>query len=161
MVMDEADRRGDRALWETCAERIHRPLEVGWDNVYGGIAQWVNISQGCYTWPPETPVGTNFAFRFVGEYNYMKTLWGMNEALVATLRVFERTRAEWAARYFGKAYQTIDERFRLKKRGLPGYVLFTDRQFPFESHASRQDNYHPLRQLMLSILTLDRMIGKA
>lgn len=161
MVMDEADRRGDRALWETCAERIHRHLDVGWDNVYGGIAQWVNISQGGYAWPPETPVGTNFAFRFLGEYNYMKTLWGMNEVLVATLRVFERSQAEWAAEYFNKAYQTIDEKFRLKKRGLPGYVLFTDRQFPFEPHASRQDNYHPLRQLMLSILTLDRMIGRA
>ena len=27
-------------------------------------------------------------------------------------------------------------------------------------HTARQDNYHPLRQLMLSILTLDRMIAR-
>ena len=65
---------------------------MGWDDIYGGMAQWVNVSQGGYEWPPETPVGTNFSFRFVGEYNYMKTLWGMNEVLVATLRVFERTK---------------------------------------------------------------------
>ena len=78
--------------------RVHNPQDV-----YGGMAQWVNVDKGGYQWPPETPVGTNFDFRFVGEYNYMKTLWGMNEVLVATLRVFERTGAEWAARYFGMA----------------------------------------------------------
>jgi N-acylglucosamine 2-epimerase len=160
MVMDEADRRGDRALWDTCAERIHRHLDVGWDHVYGGIAQWVNVDQGGFRWPPETPVGTNFAFRFVGEFNYMKTLWGMNEVLIATLRVFERTGAEWAARYFGMAHE-VSENFQFKKRGLPGYVLFTDRRFTFEPHAARQDNYHPIRQLMLNILTLDRMIQPA
>ena len=104
-------------------------------------------------------MGTNFDFHFVGEYNYMKTLWGMNEVMVATLRVFERTKADWAAQYYAKAYQTLNERFRLKKHGLPGYVLFTDRKFTFEPHAVRQDNYHPIRQLMLNIRTLDRMLG--
>jgi mannose/cellobiose epimerase-like protein (N-acyl-D-glucosamine 2-epimerase family) len=158
MAMDEADRRGDRALWDTCAERIHRALDVAWDNVYGGMAQWVNVNQGGYQWPPEKPVGTNFDFRFVGEYNYMKTLWGMNEVLVATLRVFERTSAEWAAEYYAKAYQILTEKFRLKSRGLPGYVLFTDRQFTFDANSVRQDNYHPIRQLMLNIRTLDRML---
>jgi len=156
MAMDEADRRKDRALWDTCAERVRRHLEVGWDRVYGGMAQWVNIDQGGFQWPPETPVGTNFAFHFVGEYNYTKTLWGMNEVLVATLRVYERTRAEWAAQYFNMAYQIIADKLTLK--GLPGNVLFTDRRFTPESHAARQDNYHPIRQLMLNILTLDRMI---
>jgi len=158
MAMDEADRRGDRELWDSCAERMRRHLEVGWDRVYGGLAQWVDVDQGGFQWPAETPVGTNFAFHFVGEYNYMKTLWGMNETLVGTLRVFERTRAEWAAQYFGMAHKTIADHFSLKKRGLPGYVLFTDRQFTVEAHASRQDNYHPIRQLMLNILTLDRML---
>jgi hypothetical protein len=158
MAMDEADRRGDRKLWDTCAERMRRHLEVGWDRVYGGLAQWVDVDQGGFQWPPETPVGTNFAFHFVGEYNYMKTLWGMNETLVGTLRVFERTRAEWAVQYFGMAHKIIADHFSLKKRGLPGYVLFTDRQFTVEAHAARQDNYHPIRQLMLNILTLDRML---
>ena len=156
MAMEEADRRGDRALWDRCAERVRRHLEVGWDRVYGGMAQWVNVDQGGYRWPPETPVGTSFAFHFVGEYNYTKTLWGMNEAMVATLRVYERTQAEWAARYFNLAHQVIAEKLTLK--GLPGNVLFTDRRFTVEPHAARQDNYHPIRQLMLNILTLDRMI---
>ena len=158
MAMDEADRRGNRALWHTCVERLHRHLDVGWDRVYGGLAQWVNVDQGSFQWPPETPVGTNFAFRFAGEYNYMKTLWGMNEALVATLHVYQRTGAEWAAQYFGMAHQVVADRFTLKSRGLPGYVLFTDRRFTVEPHAARQDNYHPIRQLMLNLLTLERMV---
>jgi hypothetical protein len=37
-------------------------------------------------------------------------------------------------------------------------MLFADRRMTLEPHVSRQDNYHPLRQLMLNILTLDRMI---
>ncbi len=160
MVMDEADRRGDRALWELCAERIHHHLDVGWDHVYGGICQWVNVDQGGYQWPPETPVGTDFAFRFVGEYNYMKTLWGMNEVLVATLKVYERTGAEWAARYFEMAYLVIVEKLSQRKRGLPGYTLFADRHFTPQAHVARQDNYHPLRQLMLNILLLDRWIAR-
>ena len=158
MVMDEANRCGDAALWNTCAERMHWHLDAGWDRIYGGISQWLNVDQGGYQWPPETPVGTDFAFRFVGEYNYMKTLWGMNEVMVGCLNVFERTGAEWAAKYFALAYGIIRDKLSQQKRGLPGYTLFTDRHFTPHDHVARQDNYHPLRQPMLNILTLDRMI---
>lgn len=161
MVMDEANRRKDSALWNTCAERMHHHLDAGWDQIYGGISQWLNVDQGGYQWPPETPVGTNFAFGFTGEYNYMKTLWGMNEVMVGCLNVFERTEADWAAKYFGLAYQIINEKFSQKKRGLPGYTLFTDRRFTPQPHVARQDNYHPLRQPMLNLLTLDRMLEKS
>jgi hypothetical protein len=161
MVMDEADRRKDTGLWATCAGRIQRQIDVGWDRVYGGLSQWVNVDQGSYQWPPETPVGTDLSFHFAGEYNYMKALWGLNEVLVATLTVFERTGAEWAAQYFAMAYQVLTEKFSMKKRGLPGYALFADRRMTFQPHVGRQDNYHPLRQLMLNIVTLDRMLKRA
>ncbi|MCP5114151.1 MAG: hypothetical protein GY953_25245, partial [bacterium] len=100
MVMDEADRLNDPTLWATCAERIHRHIEVGWDYVYGGLAEWVNVDQGCYAWEVERPVGTDLEFRFVGEYQYMKALWALHEIQVATLKIFERTRAEFASRFF-------------------------------------------------------------
>jgi N-acylglucosamine 2-epimerase len=162
MLMDEADRRHDVALWETCAERIRRHLDAGWDHVYGGLIQWVNVDQGCYEWPPETPPGTDFELRFGGEYEYMKTLWCLNEVMIATLKVFERTRAEWAARYYGMAYQLIKEKFSQKSRGYPaGYMLFADRRMTPQPHVARQDNYHPLRQLMLNLLILDSMLGKS
>ncbi len=160
MVMDEALRRGDQDLWETCARRIRRHLEVGWDYVYGGLAQWVNVDQGGYVWPPEQPVGTDLEFRFVGEYHYMKPLWALHEILVATLNVFERSRAAWASEFFGRAQDLIDRKFSKRKYGHAGYMLFGDRRMTHQPHVGRQDNYHPPRQLMLNLLTLDRMIER-
>ena len=161
MVMEEATRRGDQALWDTCAERVHRHMDVGWDHVYGGISEWVNVDQGGYQWPPETPVGTDLEFRYVGEYHYMKALWALNEAMIATLNVYERTGAEWSARYFDMCYKVLNEKFSQKKRSLPGYMLFADRKMTAQPHVARQDNYHPPRQLMLNILTLNRMIQRS
>lgn len=160
MIAEEALRRGDRKLWETCTERIRRHIEVGWDHVFGGLSEWVNVDQGGYEWPPYTPVGTKLVFRYTGEYFYVKPLWALHEILVATLNILEQTGAEWAAHYFALAQQFIDEKFSMKKRGLPGYMLFADRRMTPVPHTARQDNYHPPRQLMLSLLTLDRMIAR-
>jgi N-acylglucosamine 2-epimerase len=160
MVMDEALRCDDLGLWDVCAERIHRHLEVGWDHVYGGLAHMVNVDGGGYVWPSERPVGTDYDFRFVGEYHYMKSMWALTEVLIATLKVYERTEAEWAARFFSLAQETIDTKFSLPDDGLPGYILFGDRKVTRHEHVARQDNYHPPRQLMLNIQTLDRMLGE-
>jgi N-acylglucosamine 2-epimerase len=162
MVMDEADRRHDAALWQTCAERIHHHIDVGWDYVYGGLALWMNLDHPCYQWPVETPPGTTMELHFAGEYEFMKTLWALNEVMIATLKVYERTGADWAAKYFGMAHQVMEEKFSQKKRGYPaGRMLFADRRMTPQPHVGRQDNYHPLRQLILNIQTLDRMIARA
>jgi N-acylglucosamine 2-epimerase len=161
MVMDEALRIHDTRLWDLCAERVRRHIEVGWDDVFGGLAQWINVDQGGYVWPVEKPVGTDLEFRFVGEYQYMKPLWALNEVLVACLHVFERTRAEWAARWFGVAQEIIDAKYSRKAQGQPGYMLFAGRRMTPQPHVSRQDNYHPPRQLMLNLLSLDRMLAAA
>jgi mannose/cellobiose epimerase-like protein (N-acyl-D-glucosamine 2-epimerase family) len=158
MVMEEALRKSDLALWRLCADRIRRHIEVGWDWVYGGLSQWVNVDQGAYEWPVERPVGTDLEFRFRGEYHYMKTLWSLNEILVACLNIFEHTRAEWAARFFGMAQDVIDRKFSRRQHGQPGYMLFADRRMTQQHHVARQDNYHPPRQLMLNLLALDRMM---
>lgn len=160
MIAEEARRRNDKRLWDTCAARIHKHLDVGWDPVYGGFSEWVNVNQGSYAWPPYTPIGTTLVFRYTGEYFYMKPLWALHEILVATLNVIEHTGAEWAVRYFNMAQKVIDEKYSMKQHGQPGYMLFADRQMTRVPRTARQDNYHPLRQLMLSILTLDRMTAR-
>jgi len=53
--MDEAQRKSDLRMWNLCAERIRRHVEVGWDWVYGGLSQWVNVDRGDYIWPVERP----------------------------------------------------------------------------------------------------------
>jgi hypothetical protein len=89
----------------------------------------------------------------------MKSLWAQNEVLVATLKVLERTGEEWAAHYFDLAFEVINRKFSQQARGYPaGYVLFADRRITAPPHVARQDNYHPLRQLMLNLLTLDKML---
>ncbi len=161
MVMDEADRRHDPGLWKTCAERIHHHLNAGWDYIYGGLSQWVNVDHPSYEWPVETPPGTHLEFHFSGEYEYLKCLWCQNEALVATLKVFERTGADWAAEYFGMAYRISNQKFWQKDRGHPAAaMLFADRRMTFQPHVGRQDNYHPVRQLILNIMTLNRMLQR-
>jgi len=158
MVMDEADRRKDQKLWAVCAERIRHHFEVGWDWVYGGLSEWVNVDHGCTDWSFH-PTGTNLEFRDKGEYFYLKSLWALNELLVATLDVFERRRAAWAANYFAMTHQLIQEKYSQRKRGLPGYMLFADRHMIAPLHVARQDNYHPPRQMMLNLLALDRILG--
>jgi hypothetical protein len=48
----------------------------------------------------------------------------------------------------------------MKKHGTPGYMVFAARRLRDVPHTARQDNYLPLRQLLLIVLTLVRMIER-
>lgn len=157
MVMEEALRRGDRQLINTCERRLRRHLEVGWDRVYGGLVHAINVNQSGYQWTAEQPVGTALDFRFVGEYHYMKTMWSLYEVLLSCLKVLEHRGGEWAVNYFDMAQEFIDRKLSLKKYGYPLHLLFTDRKATYQPHASRQENYHNFRSLMFNLQALDRM----
>ena len=161
MILDEALRRKDQTLYDLCAGRLRHHLEVCWDYIFGGLADSVNVNQGAYQWPVDTPVGTNYAFREVGEYKWVKTSWSFDEVLISTLNVFEHKRNEWAARYFNSAYDTFDKKMSLKSHGLPLFNGFAEREMAFQPHVVRQENYHHARQMMLNLLALDRMIKGA
>jgi hypothetical protein len=121
---------------------------------------WINVDHGGYEWPVEGVPGTDLEFRAVGEYNYTKTLWALDEILIATLLIHERTGAPWAREFFDRTQQLIDEKFSMKtKAGQPTYVLFADRQITPPASSTRQDNYHRLRALMLNLVTLRRLAG--
>ncbi len=73
MVMDEADRRGDAALWEICAE-TDSPSSGCWL----GPRVWRNESvgerrSGRIQVASRDSRRDGLRVRFVGEYNYMKT----------------------------------------------------------------------------------------
>lgn len=160
MVMEEARRRGDDGLWATCAERIQHHLNIGWDWIHGGLAMWINVDHGGYEWSVEGVPGTDLAFRAVGEYNYTKTLWALDEILIAALLIHERTGAAWAREFFDRTQQLIDEKFSMTaKAGQPTYVLFADRKITPPASSTRQDNYHRLRALMLNFVTLGRLVS--
>jgi hypothetical protein len=158
MIMDEALRRQDQTLYDLCAERLRHHLDVGWDHIFGGLADSINVNQGAYQWPVDTPVGTNYEFREVGEYKWVKTSWSFDEVLISTMNVIEHRANEWSVRYFNLAQDTFDKKMSLKSHRLPLFTGFAERQMAFQPHVVRQENYHHARQLMLNLLALDRMI---
>ena len=151
-----------RGLWEHL-RRAHPAItsNAGWDWIYGGLAMWINVDHGSYEWPVEGVPGTDLEFRAVGEYNYTKSLWALDEILIASAthpRADEA--AAWAREFFDRTQQLIDDKFSMKAAaGQPTYVLFADRRITAPPRSSRQDNYHRLRALMLNLETLDRLIG--
>ena len=160
MIMDEALRRNDQTLIDLCAERLRHHLDVCWDHIFGGLADSINVNQGAYQWPVDTPVGTNYQFREVGEYKWNKTSWSFDEVLISTMAVIEHQGGEWAVRYFNLAHETFDKKMSLKSHGFPLFMGFAERQMEFQPHVVRQENYHHARQLMLNLLAMDRMIKR-
>ncbi|MGA2987974.1 MAG: AGE family epimerase/isomerase [Terriglobia bacterium] len=160
MIMDEALRRQDQTLYDLCAGRLRHHLDVGWDHIFGGLADSINVNQGAYQWPVDTPVGTNYQFREVGEYKWVKTSWSFDEVLISTMNVIEHQGSEWAVRYFDLAQDTFDKKMSLHAHGLPLFMGFAERPMAFQPHVVRQENYHHARQLMLNLLALDRMIKR-
>jgi len=161
MVMDEALRRGDQVMFDLAVQQVRQHLDIGWDHVYGGLPEWINVGAGSYEWPPMQLAGDRPEIRITGEKFYYKSMWANQEVLVSTLKIYEHTGAEWAARYFNLAQKVQDEKFSLRRFGLPTYSLGEDRQFSFkpEYHTTRQDNYHPLRRLMMNLLALERLLS--
>jgi N-acylglucosamine 2-epimerase len=160
MVMDEADRRRDAALFGRAKDRVLDLLEIGWDHVYGGVVFGVNVGQGCYEWPVVKPAGMTVEFRERGEYSYVKSQWSVSEVLIASLMAFEQGRDEWAARYFSQAKAVNDRKLSLRPHGYPLHLLFTDRVFTYQPHTMRKDNYHYMRAAMHCLEMLDRMMGR-
>ncbi len=160
IVMEEAIRRRDQELYDTAKQRMRYHLDLAWDHVYGGIAEWINIGHGCYEWPSVSPRGTNFTYQGIGEYKYIKPLWGLNEANVGLLNVLEHTGEFWALDYFNMSQRVIDEKFSLRRHGYPLHIMFADRQITFVPKVGRKPNYHHPRMLAKGILALDRMIER-
>jgi mannose/cellobiose epimerase-like protein (N-acyl-D-glucosamine 2-epimerase family) len=158
VVCFEALRIGDWALFDIAAQRMLDILNISWDYIFDGFATAIHVDKGCFKWPTVKPAGSMLSFEGVGEYNYMKSLWQLAEAMVGTVIVYEKTSAEWADRFHGMCKQTVDQRSSLRQYGFPLHMLFSDREFTFLPHTSRKGNYHYPRALMYCIQALERMI---
>jgi N-acylglucosamine 2-epimerase len=143
MVMDEALRRNNRALFDRAAERFRRHLEVSWDGVYGGLFR---------------------GLRNVDNNDWLldKVLWEQEEALIGCLMLIEYRGERWENEMFQRLYRHVHDRWRLDRYGLPLWITAADRKVTFEPHYNRIENYHHPRHLILNMLALERMaaIGK-
>ena len=137
MLMDEAIRREDRQLLNLAADRLHRHMQVAWDDVYGGFYTGMHVH---------------------GVAGAGKPLWTQEEVLVGTLMLLEHTDLDWPEMWFARTYSFVKEKYSLKQYGYPLYLLSGDRKITFQPHARRKGNYHRPRHLVANLLTLERMI---
>lgn len=156
-VMDEGLRRKNESLLRRAAARVRRHLQIGWDHVYGGLCEWVNVNATDHVWGPQKLGDQKIDLRMRGEYNYVKSFWALNEVLVATLLAYEQLRESWAADYFLWAQDVLEKKFSRWKKKQATYLLATDRQMRFVPRSVRQDNYHPLRRMMRNLQVLARL----
>jgi mannose/cellobiose epimerase-like protein (N-acyl-D-glucosamine 2-epimerase family) len=144
MLLDEAERRKDAAMFQLCADRLKKHVETGLDAVYGGVFHTLfNVD--------EDRLALN------------KILWAQTEVLVDALYIYERTGAEWARDLFNRMYSYVREKYPLTSHGSPLWMYESGRKADFEGFRvlpKRVENYHHPRHLMLNLGRLDRMIAE-
>lgn len=138
MVMAEAIRRKDRALFNSAAEAFKRHVEVATDPVYGG----------CFTGLDQVD---NYQFKL------NKVLWEQEEVLNGTMILIEHTDDGWARERFAKTYTLIKDKYAYPEYAFP--VESGDREMA-EHTIHRAENYHHPRRLMLNLLALERIIKR-
>ena len=143
MVLYEAVRLKDRALFELTAKRFKRHLEVAWDDVYGGLFR--NLRH----------VDNNV-------WDVDKAGWVQMEGLIGLICIIEHTGAQWAKDFFGRLYPWVMAKYPLKQYGLPLWIDYADRWVTFNKGEGgrRAENFHHPRHLMLNLTAFDRMIKR-
>lgn len=145
MVLHEAKRLKDRAMFDKVAERFRRHVDVAWDPIYGGVFRnLMNVDENLWTLD--------------------KVLWAQEEVLIGSLLIFEETGAEWAREMFTRTYDYVRRTFPLEKHGSPIWMYAGNRKVEFEEFKTRPkriENYHHPRHLMLNLLCIERMLKRS
>jgi len=56
-------------------------------------------------------------------------------------------------------FDYVQANYPLKRYGFPLWISASDRKVTFERHATRVENFHHPRHLMLNLLSLERMMA--
>lgn len=141
MLLDEAVRRKDTALFDRTAAMFRRHCEVSRDRVYGGLLR--NLRN----------VDTN-------DWTLDKTLFPHQEALIGSLLMIEQTGDSWARDFYAEIDQYSRAHFPMKKIGSPLWQVIGDRHVTLTPDMTRAENYHHPRFLMLNLLTAERLMKR-
>lgn len=141
MVMHEAVRKKDKALWNRTVDSFKRHVEVAWDDVYGGAFRALyNVDE--YRWATD------------------KVTWLQEEILIGTMFMIEHSGDEWAKQWFAKTWKYVNEKITLKQYGFPLWMVSGDRKYTFVRKASRCEHFHHPRHLMQVIISLENLIKR-
>jgi N-acylglucosamine 2-epimerase len=143
MVLYEAVRRKDKALFARTASAFKRHCAVAWDDVYGGLFRSLN------------DVDKNVWF-------VDKVGWLQQEGLIGSMCLIEHTGDPWARDFFARLHAWVMDKFPLKKYGYPLWIDGADRKVTFNKGdgTRRAENFHYPRYLMLNLLALERIIKR-
>jgi mannose/cellobiose epimerase-like protein (N-acyl-D-glucosamine 2-epimerase family) len=141
MLLYEAYRRRDKSLFDRAENLLRRTMEVAWDTVFGGFFRGLKDV-------------------YANLWILDKPLWTQEEALIGTLFLIEHRGSAWARDWFSKAYAFVQDKYRLRKHGLPLYDDWPDRLVTFVRHHTRIEIFHHPRHLMQNLISLDNLIRR-
>lgn len=137
-VMFDAARRKDVKLFRTAEPIFKKLVDVSADYVYGGYFHALQKVDD-YTWTTG------------------KSLWCQQEVLNGALFLIEHTNDEWGYRHFARTDSYIFDKYY-----NPDYKFWYsggDRKMA-SPNTNLLEHYHHARQLMLGLLSIDRMIER-
>jgi mannose/cellobiose epimerase-like protein (N-acyl-D-glucosamine 2-epimerase family) len=143
MILHEARRRGDAALFALATARYRRHIAVAWDDVFGGVLRNLQHVER-NVWLTD------------------KVLWAQEEVLIGTLLLVEAG-VEWAAGEFSRMYTYVRATYPLTPRGVPLWMYAGNRRMEYTSFLAlprRLENYHHPRHLLLNLQALDRLLSR-
>lgn len=147
IVMFEAIRQGDRALFDTCKNHIRRYIALNWDYIFEGFGDG-------HFYVFDGPDRTRD--RLYGA----KSMWSHTEILIAAMHILEYTGEVWAKEWYERARAYCLTHFD----SPTGVWRHTVDRFGNDSPRediplTLRDNFHQVRYMMLNLLSLERMIG--
>lgn len=132
MLMDEAVRRQDTALFQRAADTFQRHINVAWDPVYGGFFHSLESVRN---------------HRVLTD----KVLWAQHEALLGCLLLWEQTASPWAAEWVLRIWSYLTDTFRQNQLPYRPWRIGGNRRLDGEPAGERIENYHHPRLLMAGI----------
>lgn len=138
MVMEEAVRRGDTAMFNRGAELFRRHVDVSRDHVYGGHFRSLNR------------VADNV-------WSLDKALGVQEEVLIGALILLEHTGALWAVDCYVETERYARSTFR--RDGYKFWIPGGDRKVE-RIQEGRAEHYHHPRRLIFNLLAAERILER-
>lgn len=148
VVLFEALRRHDRALFEKVKGRVRHLVEMSWDYVFGGLG-----TENFYVFGADG--------KCQGPEYDLKVMWAHTELLIASMTILEYTGETWAMEWYERGRE-----YALRTMANTGNGVWrqavdrfgNDKQRP-EISIYRKDNFHQVRYQMLNLMSIERMMS--